>query len=131
MAGLAIWFLGGLHDAAYALQLPTPFDRPVMWLGSVWLSLCQALAFHVQGLEDALRVSEAKFSKAFAANPNGLTIATLQEEIFLEVNEAFLSFTGLSRPEVLGRDCEGLGLWADPDDRQRFLDRMRGGRVGA
>ncbi len=126
VAGLALWFLGGLHDAAYALQWPTPFHQPIMWLGSVWLSLCLALAlaFHVRGLEDALRASEAKFSKAFAANPDGLTIATLEDGRFLEVNEAFLVFAGYKRGEVLGKTSQDLGLWGEPDTREGLLARL-------
>jgi hypothetical protein len=82
VAGLALWFLCGLHDTAYTLKLPYTLGQPITWLGSVWLSLCLAvsIAFHMRALEDALRISEAKFSKAFAANPDGLTIATLDRK---------------------------------------------------
>jgi PAS domain S-box-containing protein len=126
VAGLALWFLCGLHDAAYALKIPFTFNQPITWLGSVWLSLCLAvtIAFHLRDLEMSLRQSEMKFAKAFAANPDGLTLATREEGRFLEVNEAFLNFCGWRREDILGRTCVETGLWVNPDDREVMLAQI-------
>ncbi|MFH1060502.1 MAG: PAS domain S-box protein [Pseudomonadota bacterium] len=123
LAGLALWFLGGAHDAAYALHLPTLFPLPVMWLGSVWLSLCLALAvaFHLRDLERALRSEQARFSTAFALNPDGLAILDLAEGLFLEVNDAFVRLCGLPRWSILGRRPQALGLLPAASGWERML----------
>ena len=54
-------------------------------------------------VEQALRDSEEKFSKAFRNSPVMLSISTLQEGRYLEVNGAFERITGWSREEVVGR----------------------------
>ncbi len=127
VAGLAIWFLGGAHDAAYSLQIPYVLPQPITWVGSVWLSLCLALAvaFHLRALEESLRQSEVKFSKAFAANPDGLAVTSQGEGRILEVNEAFQRLIGRARQEILGRTFDELGLWAGPNDRLGLAMALR------
>ena len=126
LAGLSLWFFGGLHDAAYALHLPTPFGNPIMWLGSIWLSLCLALAmaFHMRDLDEAVKTSEAKFSKAFTLNPDGLIISSLAEGRLLEANDAFLRNTGHERQEVIGKTSMEIGLWPDPQERGRIAHSL-------
>jgi PAS domain S-box-containing protein len=72
--------------------------------------------------EKALRLSEEKFSKAFRCSPTILTISTLPEGRFLDVNETFLRYTGYAREEVIGRTGLDLRLWADPNVRNALLE---------
>ncbi len=72
--------------------------------------------------QEALRKSEEKFSKVFKSSPNMVTIATLDEGRFLEVNDAFSDITGYSRRETLGRASRELGLWVDIEQRQRAME---------
>ncbi|MGB3403022.1 MAG: MASE1 domain-containing protein [Microcoleaceae cyanobacterium] len=65
--------------------------------------------------EMALRRSEERFSKAFKANPIGLSISTFPEGRFLDVNESFLEQLGTSLTTVRNRTMAQLRLWADPD----------------
>ncbi len=74
--------------------------------------------------EAALRESEEKFAKAFRSSPFPITIATLSEGRFLEVNEAFLRDVGFTREEVLGRTAGELGLWRDPAARAELVRRL-------
>jgi len=53
--------------------------------------------------ERALRESEEKFKRTFQSNPNSMSINTLEEGIFLDVNDAFLRTTGFSREDIIGR----------------------------
>lgn len=112
LAGLSLWFFGGFHDAIWALHVDTGLGGPVMWLGSVWLSLCLALAmaYHMRDLDNSAQVSRAMFSKAFALNPDGLVITSLEDGAFLEANEAFLRMVGLKREQVVGRLFQDLGI---------------------
>jgi PAS domain S-box-containing protein len=74
--------------------------------------------------EEALRESEEKFAKAFRSSPFPITIATLGEGRFLEVNEAFVRDVGFSREEVLGHTSAELGLWRDPEARADLVRRL-------
>jgi len=78
--------------------------------------------------EEMLRVSEAKFSKAFHSNPDYMTISRLADGTILDCNEAFERFTGYGRAEALGRSSLDLGVWRYPEERARFVDMM--GRQG-
>lgn len=76
--------------------------------------------------EQALRISEEKFSTVFNASPNPLAITTFPEGKILEVNESFMKVTGYSQEELVGREDIEIGLWVDIKDRdglrQQLLD---------
>jgi PAS domain S-box-containing protein len=71
--------------------------------------------------EEALRSSEAKFSKAFRASPDSIVISRVDDGMYIDVNEAFEQITGYSRDEVIGRTSLELQLWAEPDARMVML----------
>jgi len=68
----------------------------------------------------ALLGSEAKFAKAFNANPSGMAITTLDGQV-VDVNEAFLRALGYTREEALGRTTVELGLWPSAGERTRAI----------
>ncbi len=70
--------------------------------------------------EEALRISEEKFSKAFRSSPDFITISTLEDGRFVDVNESFLRSSGYSRQEVIGRTTSDLGIWSHPEERARM-----------
>ncbi len=74
----------------------------------------------------ALRASEAKFAKAFYANPSGMAITAL-DGMLVDVNESFLRTLGYARDEVVGGNTVELGLWRDPADRARVLEAVQAG----
>ncbi len=75
--------------------------------------------------EEALRQSEEKFCRAFRSSPDSITINTLNEGRYVEVNDGFLRMTGFSREEVIGRTARELNVWVDPADRDRMLALLR------
>jgi diguanylate cyclase (GGDEF)-like protein/PAS domain S-box-containing protein len=52
--------------------------------------------------EAALEASEERFSKAFQASPDAITISRLRDRRFIEVNEGFSRISGYTRNEALG-----------------------------
>jgi len=70
--------------------------------------------------EEAIRISEEKFFKAFSASPDLITITTLNDGRYIEVNESFLKILGYSRPEVIGKTSIQLGIWAEPSERTKM-----------
>lgn len=75
--------------------------------------------------EEALRISEEKFSKAFSSSPDFITISTLEEGRFIEVNESFLRSSGYSREEVIGRTTADLGIWTQPEERAMIRQTLQ------
>jgi len=66
--------------------------------------------------EQALRQSEVKFATAFRASPHAMTISSLRDGRFIDVNASFERQSGYSREEVLGKTVLEIGLWADSAD---------------
>lgn len=60
--------------------------------------------------EEALRVSEEKYFKAFRASPSGILLVRIRDSLVLEINKAFEDMTGYLEEEVAGRKVEELGL---------------------
>ncbi|MBA4394468.1 MAG: hypothetical protein C0407_13025, partial [Desulfobacca sp.] len=75
--------------------------------------------------DESLRLSEEKLSKAFRASPDWMTISTLSEGRYIEVNDAFVELTGFSREEALGHTTVELGIWVDPNERNRAMEIIR------
>ncbi len=75
--------------------------------------------------EEALRISQEKFSKTFRATPVWLTLSSLEEGRYYEANEAFYRGTGYSEEEVIGKTTLELGLWPTPEDRSAFVNELR------
>jgi two-component system, cell cycle sensor histidine kinase and response regulator CckA len=77
-----------------------------------------------------LRESEAKFRVAFRTSPDSVNLNRVADGGFVEVNDGFTRLTGWTAEEVAGKTSLGLGLWADPADRERLrIDLERYGFV--
>jgi PAS domain S-box-containing protein len=68
-----------------------------------------------------------KFEKVFRASPIPLSITTLREGRFVDVNAAFERRYGYSRAEVVGRTVHELHMWCDPADRMSMTEQLRQG----
>jgi PAS domain S-box-containing protein len=80
--------------------------------------------------EYSVRALEERFSKAFHANPQPMSISTLDEGMYIDVNESFLNILGYQREDVIGHTSLELGIWTSPQDRTRFVASLnKDGRV--
>lgn len=81
-------------------------------------------------VQEQLRLSEQKFSRAFHASPDGLLISRLSDGLLLDINDGFTAITGYQRDQAVQHSTLELGLWRNKSDRQRMLDELvRRGRV--
>jgi PAS domain S-box-containing protein len=71
--------------------------------------------------ERSLKDSEEKFAKLFRNSPVWISLSTLADGRYLDVNEAYLKGTGWSREEVLGRTSREIMLWVDEAQREQGL----------
>ncbi len=93
-------------------------DQPLRMNG-----LCMDVTERKQA-EDALKKSEEKFSKVFTASPEAISIASLEDGRYLDVNDLFCKITGYSRSEIIGRTSSELGVWVNVGDRQRYIEKL-------
>jgi PAS domain S-box-containing protein len=75
-------------------------------------------------MENALRESEEKFSKAFMHSPQAIVITSLDQGIILEANDTFLQLTDYSREELIGRKAIELDLWNSPQERIEVIKTL-------
>jgi PAS domain S-box-containing protein len=75
-------------------------------------------------IEEALRISEEKFSKAFKESPLSISIIDAKDQRYIEVNETFERVTGWRRDEVIGQSPLELGLWTDQNQGTEFVSRI-------
>jgi PAS domain S-box-containing protein len=75
--------------------------------------------------ETALRESENKFATIFRSSPVALSLVSVADETFVDVNHAFVRNTWYSRDEVVGRTAESLGLVADKNDLEKMASLLR------
>jgi len=75
-------------------------------------------------VEDALKESEEKFSKAFRESPMALTLTSATDHRYLDVNETFEQMTGWLRDEVIGRTPLDIGIWGDSAQRLEYVKRV-------
>jgi diguanylate cyclase (GGDEF)-like protein/PAS domain S-box-containing protein len=68
--------------------------------------------------------TEGIFSKAFKACPEAISIASMEDGRYLEVNDVFLKKTGFQREEVIGHTSTELNVWIDINDRQQYVEEL-------
>jgi PAS domain S-box-containing protein len=77
-----------------------------------------------QHAEQALIDSEERYRTAFLTSPDAITITDLPLGRYLDINEGFTHTFGWVRDEVIGHTSSDIGIWQNPQDRQRFIDQI-------
>ena len=67
-----------------------------------------------------LKASEERFSRAFDDSPFIMTIVSLEDGRYLEINRAFEMKSGWTREEAVGSTALQLGLFESTDDYERY-----------
>ena len=76
-------------------------------------------------IDNALRESEEKFSKAFHASPSSISISRLGDGKFIEVNDSFLRDKGYTREGIIGHSSKKLNIWAVHEDGVRIITTLK------
>lgn len=74
-----------------------------------------------RSVEARIRESETRFSTIFHASPLPIMISRVEDDVYLEVNEAWSRFFGHARGEVTGRPVAEAGLWVVPEEWRRLV----------
>ncbi len=70
--------------------------------------------------ELALQENKERLDIIFNDNPELMLISRISDGLITEVNEAFVRIAGFSRAQAIGSTTLGLGLWVNPQDRERM-----------
>jgi diguanylate cyclase (GGDEF)-like protein/PAS domain S-box-containing protein len=89
------------------------------------ISEAKAAAERLAAAQKALRVSEARYRTLFQTSPDLVDINRLDDGVIIDANDAYLNILGFERKEVIGRTAQELNIWADPCDRQQFVEMLR------
>lgn len=81
--------------------------------------------FRQKQAEEALRLSEDKFSKAFHCSPDSIMISSVVDGRLLEVNSGFEKMTGYSRDEAIGKTSVELNLWCSVEKRTAMFKEFK------
>ena len=79
--------------------------------------------------EQSLRESEEKFRSVFENSPYPIAINSLPDNKFLEVNKAFLSISGYTEAEVLGKDPIEMGMISKTEALKLISHRLIKGKI--
>ncbi|NMF83133.1 PAS domain S-box protein [Nodosilinea sp. P-1105] len=107
-------------------RLPT--NSPIAELNTLARSFNQManqLQLSFQQTHQDLATSEKKFATVFRNSPDPMAIASFPDGRLLEVNDSLLAFFGRDRHEIIGRTSLNLNLWANPEDRQTYINALQ------
>ena len=95
------------------------------------LKILQALSDFCAGTlekiqaEQLLRQSEERFSKAFRSSPVPMTLSTMHDGFYVDVNDSILLMLGYQREEIIGRTSIELGIWAYSEARAKMIQQLK------
>ena len=79
-------------------------------------------------VQEALRRSEERFSKAFRASPVPLAILTRGSRAFVDVNDRFAELVERQRDEIIGGTMFSVPVWSVPETRARIEQLLADGQ---
>ena len=107
-------------------EFPIEITMHPIGTASAPLNLCSILDLSArQRSEEAVRQSEQLFAAVFRASPNMISLTTVTEGRYVDVNESFLRTWGRQRTDVVGRTSDEIGFWDDATVRRRVLEELR------
>jgi PAS domain S-box-containing protein len=79
-------------------------------------------------MQEALRISEERFAKAFRTSPMPMAIIRQPECRFVDANENFLTLVGFTTEDLLTQTAQGCHLWTETTER-KILELKPGTRL--
>ncbi|MFX1417912.1 MAG: PAS domain S-box protein [Promethearchaeota archaeon] len=113
--GKIVGIRGVLHDVHKLIEIKEKLKK-----------LNLELEQRVEERTKKLKESEEKFYKAFNSNALSMSISSINDGRFIEVNDVFLNDLGLTREEVIGKSSKELNLWVDENQRDEMIRNIEG-----
>jgi len=123
---------GGGYEERYWSPLNSPVldaENQVSHIIHSVQDVTEIVRLKKRGIEQEHLVEEIKaderFRKAFNANPDPITIATIADGRYIDVNQSFLRITGYRREEVIGRTSVEMKFWESLEARAQFINILK------
>jgi len=101
------------------------FRKLTQAFNQVLASLLKAQKALEKRAQKELAASEERYRRTLEAAPDAITLTTLKEGRYLQVNEAFCKMTGYSAEETIGKTVAALDVFVDPADRDTLVKALR------
>ena len=75
--------------------------------------------------EEALRMSEERFAKAFRASPHPVVISELDSGRVVDINDAACQMFGYCKEEVVGQTTLQIGVWHSAEERLLYIEKLK------
>lgn len=112
----------GVLDGILCLE---PVGPPRAWThGEQNFALAAASLVALFLAQRARSRSEARFSFIFNASPAAISINTVADGRYLELNDRYSELFGYTREEMMRSSVVELKLWADPEERASVMRRL-------
>ena len=76
-------------------------------------------------MEKALQESEERLSRVFYLLPDLVTVSSVDDGRFVEMNHQWEAMMGYTREEAVGRTTNELQIWVHPEERRRLVEDIR------
>jgi PAS domain S-box-containing protein len=74
--------------------------------------------------ESSIRELEERFTTAFRMSPVSVTISSVSDNKFIDVNNTFLEDMEYKREDVIGRTAKELNIWVDKGEREWIINEI-------
>ena len=74
--------------------------------------------------EVAMRQSHNLFRTVFETSPDAVVVTRIADNLIIDVNHAFTTYTGYGKGEVVGRTVLDIEIWQDLDQRKALLEEV-------
>jgi PAS domain S-box-containing protein len=99
--------------------LPGPDQKPKSILG-VAVNITER-----KQSEEKLRQSEEKFRIAFKTSPSVITLTSVEDGVYVDVNDAFTKLLGYSAKEIIGQSSLVFNIWNHTKDRDFLISKLK------
>lgn len=76
-------------------------------------------------MEESLRQSEDKFSKAFQNSPDIIVITSLPDGMIIDINDSISRIGDYTKHEFIGKTTVELNLWENSENRSSYMEKLQ------
>jgi PAS domain S-box-containing protein len=115
--------LTGLHRSGREFPVEVSLGEQVRGKRRIFTGIVRDISEREQS-ESLLRQSQEKYASMVHSSPDAITLRSLPDRRYLEVNEGFTRLTGYSAEEVMGKTPAEIDLWVEQRPHQTTLQMV-------
>ncbi len=115
--------LTGLHRTGKEFPIEVSLEKHVHGKERIFTGIVRDISEREES-EALIRQSEEKYAKMVHSSPDAITLRSLPDRRYLEVNEGFARLTGYTAEEVLGKTPGELNLWVEREPHRTTLRKL-------